>query len=319
MAVESSPVRTANTSEARDDASPASPATTVLVSALSCTDHEVEDECRYQVAWAINPHMAVGSVDFRLALAQHDALKTALARAGAQVIRVPFVHGAYDSVFSKDTALLIERRGVKRALVACMRYPERQREQGARAEFYKRHNFEVICDPSGPSWEGGDVVMLPSGGGLFLGYGPRSQPEAAGWLERHAGVPVHPLELRDPYLYHLDMALAILPDGTALACEEALSDSALRELRSARGIREIIRVSRQDALAFGLNLVSIGNTVLTGGHVPRIDSILRAREFCVEVVSLDQFHLAGGSAGCLVAKLYPDPEARRRPAAPTLH
>ena len=38
----------------------------------------------------------------------------------------------------------------------------------------------------------GDVVMLPSGRAMFLGYGHRSRRETAAWLERHAGVPVVP-------------------------------------------------------------------------------------------------------------------------------
>jgi phenylacetate-CoA ligase len=286
---------------------------TVMVSALACTDHEIEEDCRYQVAWQINPHMAIGSVDFRVAAAQHVALKAALAKAGAHLVELPFVHGAYDSVFSKDPALLIERRGVKRALLARLRYPERQREQAARADFYERHHFEVVCEPTGPSWEGGDVVMMPSGQGLFLGYGPRSRHESASWLERHADVPVHALELHDPHLYHLDMALAILPDGTALVCEQALTTEGLRELERARGIRNVIPVPRQDALAFGLNLVAIGNTILCGTRAPRVAAIIESRGYRLEVVPLDQFHLAGGSAACLVAKLHADFEPARAP------
>ncbi len=278
----------------------------VVVSALSCTDHEVADDCRYQVAWAINPHMAIGAVDFRAAAAQHAAYKASLVAAGAEVLELPFVHSAFDSVFSKDPALLLERRGLKRALLARLRYPERQREQAARADFFERHGFEVVCEPTGPSWEGGDIVMLPSGRAMFLGYGPRSRREAAAWLEHHAQIPVVPLELRDPHLYHLDMALAVLPDGTALVCESALTADSMRVLERAAGVRQVVTVRRDDALAFGLNLVAIGNTVLAGSRVPRIAAIVRAHGYRLQVSPLDQFHLAGGSAACLVARLHRD-------------
>ena len=289
---------------------------TVMVSALACTDHEVGDDCRYQVSWQINPHMTIGSVDFRIAARQHEALKSALATAGANVVELPFVHGAYDSVFSKDSALLVERRGLKRALLARLRYPERQREQAARADFYERHHFEVVCEPAGPSWEGGDVVMLPSGLGAFLGHGPRSRPEAARWLERHVDVPVHALELTDPHLYHLDMALAILPDGTALVCEQAFTADGMRELERASGVRQVIPIAREDALAFGLNLFAVGNVVLCGARVPRVESIIRARGYRTVVVPLDQFHLAGGSAACLIARLHPAPIPAVAPVNP---
>ena len=279
-----------------------------MVSALACTDHDVEEDCRYQVAWQINPHMEIGAVDFHRAAAQHAEYVAVLERAGAQVEVLPFVHSAFDSVFSKDSALLVERKSHKRALLARLRYPERQKEQAARADFYGRYGFEVVWQNEGPSWEGGDVVSLPSGRAMFLGYGFRSSRESAAWLERHAGVPVYPLELCDEHLYHLDMALSILPDGTALVCETAFTPEALRVLERAQGIRQVIPVPREDALVFGLNMVPVGTTLFAGAHVPRIQTIVRACGMRVEVVPLDQFHLAGGSAACLVARLHPDPE-----------
>lgn len=290
----------------------AAPRPTLMVSALACTDHDVEEDCRYQVAWQINPHMAIGAADFHRAAEQHAAYVAALERAGARVEVLPFVHGAFDSVFTKDSALLVERKSHKRALLARLRYPERQKEQAARADFYERHGFEVVCEPDGPSWEGGDVVSLPSGRAMFLGHGFRSRRESTTWLERHLGVPVYPLELCDEHLYHLDMALSILPDGTALACTDVLAPESRQMLERARGIRQVIPVPREDALSFGLNMVSVGTTLFAGAHVPRIAALARSRGGRVEIVPLDQFHLAGGSAACLVARLHPDPE----PAAP---
>jgi phenylacetate-CoA ligase len=289
---------------------------TLVVSAIECADHPVAESCRYQVAWSINPHMTVGSVEFAQAAHQHQAFKGALIGLGAQVIELPFVHGAYDSVFSKDPALLLERRGVRRALLARLRHPERAVEQAARADFLERYGFEVVCESSGPSWEGGDVVMLPSGRAMFLGYGMRSRRGAAEWLERHAEVPVTPLELCDPYLYHLDMALSVLPDGTALVCASALTDEAMAALERAPGIREIIPVPRLDALAFGLNLVSVGNTLVGGVRVPRVEVMIHSRGFRTRPVALEQFQLAGGGAACLVARLHPDPTPR--PSARTI-
>ena len=282
-----------------------------ITSAVSCTDHRLEANCRYQVAWSINPHMEIGSVDFVAAVTEHAAYIQALERAGAAIIMLPFVHGAYDSVFAKDSALLVERRGVRRALLARLRYPERQREQAARADYYERHGFEVVCESNGPSWEGGDTVMLPHG--LLFGHGPRSGLDAARWLERHLELPVTPLELCDSHLYHLDMALTTLPDGTALVCESALTPAAMHALERTPGIRQIATVRREDALAFGLNLVPIGTTVLAGARVPAVERIVTARGYRYEVAPLDQFHRAGGSAACLVARLHREAEATRLP------
>jgi len=253
--------------------------------------------------------MAIGSVDFAAAAAEHAAYVSALAHAGASIVMLPFVHGAYDSVFAKDTALVLERRGVKKVLLAQPRHPERQREQVARSDFFERAGYEVVRDLDGPSWEGGDTVMLPRG--LLLGYGPRSGPGAAAWLERNAEVAVTPLELCDPHLYHLDMALTTLPDGTAIVCETALTPAAMRALERTPGIRQIATVRRTDALAFGLNLVAVGDTIFAGARVPAVEAIVTARGYRYVVAPLDEFHKAGGSAACLVAKLHRDPEAAR--------
>ena len=290
---------------------------TLAVSALSCTDHAVEHDCQYQVAWAINPHMTIGAVEFRAAVAEHEHFVRTLEELGATIIRLPFVHGAYDSVFTKDSALLLSRRGIRRALLARLRYPERQREQAARAAFYERYGCEVVCEAAGPSWEGGDIVMLPSGEGMFLGHGWRSGREAASWLERHADVPVWPLELCDPHLYHLDMALTILPDGTALVCESALTPEAMRTIERSPGIRHVVRVPREAALAFGLNVVPIGDTIVCGRHVPGVEAVVTELGYRYHVVPLEQFHLAGGSAACLVATVHRDPQEARRTIPPT--
>jgi N-dimethylarginine dimethylaminohydrolase len=262
--------------------------------------------CRYQVAWSINPHMQVGAVEFARALAQHEALKVALRGEGAQVVEIPFVHGAFDSVFAKDVALVLERRGHRRALLASQRYPERQAEAVARRSFYESLGYDVIAPPA-VHWEGGDVVVLPPGDRILFGHGPRSDPRAAGWLAHHTGAHVIALELCDPYFFHLDVALGVLPDATVLLCEDCFTPESVRALRSCPGIREIIPVDREDALRFGLNLVAVGDAILCGADIPGVQRIIRARGFRPVVVPLDQFHLAGGSAACLVTHVHGEP------------
>ena len=281
---------------------------TFMVSEVACDDdHDATDDCRYQVAWAINPHMQVGSVDHALACKQHADYTRHLVEAGAHLTRVPFVHGAYDSVFAKDPALLLDMQGTPCALLASLRHPERRQERRDRAERLDALGFNVIADEDAPHWEGGDIVMLPNSRGLLLGHGERSTPAAAAWLERHVGVPVTTIELVDPYLYHLDMALTVLPDGTAIVCGSALSGASLAELEQTPGIRDLFVVEREDALAFALNLVAVGNTIISGATTPNVASIISARGYRLTTTPLDQFHLAGGSAACLVATIHPDP------------
>jgi N-dimethylarginine dimethylaminohydrolase len=288
---------------------------TFALSALRCDKtHTRSRDCAYQVAWSINPHMKVGAVDWRRARAQHRALERALLAAGARLFELPFVHGAFDSVFAKDNALLHERGGRRRALLASMLYGERRSEQRARARVYDRQGFEVIDAPPDP-FEGGDLAMLPGARGALLGYGQRSSARAAAALERFLDAPVTPLELCDPHLYHLDTALTVLSDGTALVCTEAFTPAALQTLEETEGIRRVLGVPREEALGFGLNLVEVGDSVLVGAQAPRVEALLRSLGRRAVRVRLDQFHLAGGSAACLVSRVHrPEPVVRREAA-----
>jgi N-dimethylarginine dimethylaminohydrolase len=267
--------------------------------------------CTYRVAWSINPHMRIGAVDEVVARAQHHALERALESLGAEVHVLPFVCGAFDSVFVKDNAIL-RWRGRPAALLARPLHPERRAEQRARADAYARCGFEVHAAPAAPL-EGGDVVMLPQVGGpegaALLGCGPRSSPKAAAALVRFLDTEVVPLSLRDPRLYHLDTACAALPDGTLLYCPEAFEPRARATLRRLveRGVlAALVAVPCEEALRFSLNLVPVGTTVITGADPARVPATTRAIEragFSVVHVPLDQFHLAGGSAACLVAEV----------------
>ncbi len=235
---------------------------------------------------------------------QHGALVRTLRSLGAVVHDVPFVHGALDSVFSKDNAVLVERsHGGVEALLANPRHPERKTEQQARARALASLGVAVAAEASSPL-EGGDIVMLPGARGAFLGHGFRSSTRAAQELERFLDRDVTCVELRDPHLYHLDMALSVLDDGTALVCHEALTPEGRRAIECHPAIRAVVCVPRDEAMRFGVNLVQVGSTIVWGADAPATTRALRMAGYAVRRVALDQFHLAGGSAACLVSRVH---------------
>lgn len=268
----------------------------------SCADRG--DGCGFRVAWSINPHMTIGTADGARAVEQHQAFVRVLAEEGAVTHAMPFVHGAYDSVFAKDNAIIVERaRGRRRALLARPRYEVRRTEQRARARALEALGVDVT-DVPGPHLEGGDCVILPGARGAFMGHGFRTQRGAARDLERLLDAAVVPLELRDPRLYHLDMALAVLDDGTAVVCLEALDEASVARLRVHPAVRDLVPIPLREALAFGVNLVQVGRTIVSAGAAPTMRRELAARGFRVRSVRLDEFHLAGGSAACLVSRFH---------------
>jgi N-dimethylarginine dimethylaminohydrolase len=155
----------------------------------------------------------------------------------------------------------------------------------------------ITVEPHGADFEGGDVLVLP-GRCAFLGYGFRSSRNAALVIERFLGLPVIPLELVDPALYHLDTALTVFADGTALACDEAFAPAARRGLRE---VCSVIQVSRDAAIRFAINLVELGDAVVTGTDSAEVSAILESLGKRIVYTPLDEFHRAGGSAACLLA------------------
>lgn len=268
-----------------------------------CCDARGEG-CRFRIAWAINPHMRVGAACGRRAARQHGHFVSALERAGASVARVPFIHGAFDSVFAKDNALIVARPdGAIEALPTRPRFPERTGEQERRSRDLDALGFQVWA-PSEHVLEGGDVVVLPGARGAFLGYGFRSSLRALDDVERFLDCDVIPLELADPRLYHLDMALTVLADGTALACLSALTYRTRRLIERSSFVSDLIEVPLAEALRFAVNMVQIGSSIVTGSVAPLTMRALRARGYKTVCLPLDQFHVAGGSAACLVSRVH---------------
>lgn len=258
-------------------------------------DHDESLACAYRIAWSLNPHTVIGSSDPQRAEAQHARLLRTVRDAGATVTSVPFVHGAYDSVFAKDNAVYVERGGMLRATMAEPRYRERRAEQQARAAHLARLGIHVSTPAA--AFEGGDVIVGAER--AFLGYGFRSSRAAVPLLEAQLGREVLPLELVDPLLYHLDTALAVLRDGTMLVCEDGFTPEAVATLRAVA--TRWIAVPHEDAITLSLNFVEIGDTIVTGTDSALVRGHLERLGKRVVVTPLDEFQRAGGSAACLLA------------------
>lgn len=286
---------------------------TFLLSSSSC-DPEYKkshpSDCKFQVKWQINPHMKVGAVSADMAIAQHDSYAEKLRQAGAEVIKLPFIPGAYDSVFIKDNAVLISTKKGRIALIARPYFENRQVEQRQRALEFERLGFQTIRIHE--HFEGGDFVMFPDMTRAYLGYGFRSARESAKELSRFLDLPITCLELKDPLFYHLDTALNFILDKRelehriiAFAYKEAFTDESWEDLVNDEAINQIVCVNREEALSFGLNWVEVNETIFLGKEVPELEASLKRLGKKVVVSPLDQFQLAGGSAACLSLRVFP--------------
>ncbi len=136
---------------------------------------------------------------------------------------------------------------------------------------------------------------------LLAGSGFRTDPLAHNEVAEALGVPLVPLQLVDPYFYHLDTALAVLA-GDAETPETiayypgAFSAGSQRAL--ARLYPEAIIASRADAEWFALNAVSDGRNVVVPEQAPAFARQLTEHGFSPVSVDVSEFRKAGGGAKC---------------------
>lgn len=272
-----------------------------------CTPKISEDPAHgFQIAWQINPHMKIGSSSLRLAFQEHDRFKEALKFAGAEISQVPFVKGAYDCVFMKDNATLIQKNKSKFAFLGTPKTRERQREQKHRARALENLGVKVARQAKS-YFEGGDLVVCSSHRIAFVGYGFRTDKSAAVELEHFLGFEVQPLELVDAHFYHLDTAFNIVatPKGcVVLACKDAFTAKSWKLIKSHPKVVSVVEIPAKEAMLFGLNWVEVNHTIILGSNVPTVARALKKLGKHVVVTPLSQFQLAGGSAACLVAPVY---------------
>lgn len=275
-----------------------------LMSEVRCRPHATRDrlECEMHIDGLES------AFDLDRAERQHDLLRCALQELGGEVNVVPFVHGAPDSVFVKDNAVVVEEHGNIRALLCQPRNATRDREQYAREHTLEALGIDVV-DEAGAPLEGGDVVLLPQGRGALLGWGPRSSIDSLEVLESFLDVEVTPLELTATQgpLCRLENALAILNDGTVLACREAFTAASWRVLALTRGVRRIIEVPVSDALAHGLSFVEHDGAVVMCRGADTVERILTELGREPVALPLEELAKAGTGVAALVARVHEAP------------
>lgn len=251
----------------------------------------------YGIEYEINPWMSrARQADRALAMEQWQGLHDILVSCGVEVPLVEPVAGLPDLVFTANAAMIYERK----AVLARFRHPERQREEEVFRKWFAEHGYEVVESPIGMSFEGaGDALFC--GDTLFAGYRMRSDALGHQQIGALLGCRVIPVELVNPYYYHLDTCFCPLATGVAAWHPAAFDDYGRKVIRQL--IDELIEVETVEAESFACNAVVVDKTVVTNAGCPRFHLALEARGFQVIAAPLGEFVKAGGSAKCLTLRL----------------
>lgn len=253
----------------------------------------------FAVEYAINPWMDVTEpVDAALAVKQWDRLRETLVNLGHEVHLLTPEAGLPDMVYAANGAFVVDGT----VYGAQFKHEQRAAEAAAHRAFYESQGWRFIA-PSETNEGEGDFAYLPEAhGGLILaGHGFRTELPAHAEAQEALGRPVVSLRLVDPRFYHLDVALASIDDENIVYYPGAFSAASQRVLTQL--FPDAVVADDEDALAFGLNLVSDGANVVLNSEATRLAGKLKAVGYTPVPVELAELKKGGGSVKCCIAEL----------------
>jgi N-dimethylarginine dimethylaminohydrolase len=265
----------------------------------------------YGIHYEINPWMSrERQSEAAVAREQWQGLRSVLVEAGAEIALLPPVEGLPDMVFTANAAMIYRRI----AVMARFRHPERQGESHYDEAWLKADGFEIRQVPKDLHFEGaGDALFC--GDTLFAGYRIRSHARGHQEIGEMLGCRVIPLELVDPYYYHLDTCFCALAPEVAIYYPAAFDEYGRTAL--AAHVPRLIEVREEEAQSFACNAVVVGRTVVTNTGCPELHAALRETGFTPRETPLSEFVKAGGSAKCLTLRLDGEEAAGWKYAAAT--
>jgi N-dimethylarginine dimethylaminohydrolase len=241
-------------------------------------------------------------------------LRAALQSLGAHVETIEAVRGLPDLVFPANAAVVLDGR----VLLARFRHPERQGEETVfRAVFARLKARGVVSElvdlPEGVLQEGaGDAIWDAGRGWFWAGFGPRSNRASLGVIRKTFGHEVVGLELVSERFYHLDTCFCPLSGGQVLYHPDAFTPAALAEIRARVAPADCIEATAEEAAAFCVNAVNLGETLVMARAPETLRIKLQAHGYRLVEVDLAPFIRSGGAAYCMTLRL--DRTSDPRPA-----
>jgi N-dimethylarginine dimethylaminohydrolase len=250
----------------------------------------------FAVDYAINPWMdTTNAVDRGVAIAQWQQLHNVYRQLGHIVELVEPVPGLPDMVYAANGGLILDGT----AVVARFKYPQRQHESVAYAEWLRSHGYRPLQTRHVNEGQGD---LLPVGEMILAGTGFRTDPRAHGEIAGIFGRRVVSLQLVDPRFYHLDTALTVLDDTTIAYYPPAFSYVSQAHLETL--FPDAIVVDSADAYAFGLNAVSDGRHVVHPVAAVGFAEQLADAGFEPIGIDLSELLKGGGSVKCCTLEVY---------------
>lgn len=238
------------------------------------------------------------------ARAQWEVLCSVLQHNGCEVETIEPVEGLEDMVFAANQVFVGAKEGYgKFAVPSRMVHESRRREVPFFVEWCRRQNYQIIeLDLGNDYLEGhGDLIWHPDGSRIYAGYGFRS---TRGGIEKFSaamskmGIPLVPLQLVDPYCYHLDTCFSPLNKDAALIFPGAFSAEALASLH--KFWKRVHLLTAAEAHRFMGNGIVTNGSYISAYMTTQLEAILHEEGLKPVIVETSEFEKAGGSCFCMM-------------------
>lgn len=246
----------------------------------------------YSISYTINPWMVPGSENKSIAQIQWENLIATYKNLGIKINVIDQKDGLPDMVFSTDQGVV---QG-KKVFMSSFRYPQRQGERAPYLKWFKDHNFEVEFFPKNAYFEGnGECLFFKDI--LLIGIGFRANMLTCKCFKKALKTEVIPLELINPYFYHLDTALFVLNDVTIFYYPQAFSKKSQKVLKKL--VPNLIPFTDFEVRNFAANSVVTDHQVIVNRNLPTFRNTLNKLGYSALEIDLNEFTKAGGAAHCL--------------------
>ena len=258
----------------------------------------------FDVVCSINPWMDQGEpVDRVLAVRQWSGLVDAYRSTGHRVDLLQPLDGLPDMVYAANGAIVVNGR----TLAARFANSQRDPEAAVHAAWHQRNGILYgggeVQQAAAVNEAEGDFAVLSRR--ILAGWGFRTAPEAHRELAMLTGREVISLELIDPRLFHLDLALAVIDDERDHIAyyPDAFSQQSRRLLGEL--FPDALIANEHDAYAFGLNAVSDGLHVFIPAGARQLREGLAAAGYWPISIDLSELTKGGGSVKCCTQEIRP--------------
>lgn len=215
-----------------------------------------------------------------------------------------------DMVFCANPFIMwTDESGNPFVLLSNMQFETRQSEVDVFEEYFNQQSIPTIRISPNIKIEGnGDLIPHPGKRALWMGYGYRTDIDAANQLTQILKADIIPLKLVSERFYHLDTCFCIIDEDHVAICKEAFNEESYLKIKAVFPF--VYEISLQEAKShFALN--SLIMKTLSGDKFAilpldgnELKKILIELNVKIQEVDTSEFIKSGGSVYCMKSFLY---------------